>query len=90
MTANVPAPDAVEEASHEALTKFVIVLFTVVPFLGVGVAAWQAWSGLLSWFDLVAFAVLYTVTIVGVTVGITACSRTAASARMRRCEAPSR
>jgi stearoyl-CoA desaturase (Delta-9 desaturase) len=64
-----PTPDAVEEVAHEGLTKTVIVLFTVVPFLGVGVAAWQAWSGLLSWYDLVAFGVLYTVSIVGVTVG---------------------
>jgi len=35
----------------------------------VGVAAWQAWNGVLSWIDLVAFGVLYTLSIVGVTVG---------------------
>ena len=64
-----PTPDAVEHVAHEGLTKFAVILFTVVPFLGVGVAAWQAWSGLLSWTDLIAFAVLYLITVVGITVG---------------------
>jgi stearoyl-CoA desaturase (delta-9 desaturase) len=61
--------DGVEDVAHEGLAKFAVILFTVVPFLGVGVAAWQAWSGLLNWTDLVAFAVLYALTIAGVTVG---------------------
>jgi len=64
-----PTPDAHEEAAHEGLTKVAIVLFTVVPFLGVGVAAWQAWNGVLSWIDLLTFGVLYSVTLAGVTVG---------------------
>jgi stearoyl-CoA desaturase (Delta-9 desaturase) len=67
--ADGPTPDGVEDVSHEGVTKIAVVLFTVVPFLGVGVAAWQAWNGVLSWIDLVAFAGLYVVTLVGVTVG---------------------
>ncbi len=68
-TADRPAPDGVEQVKHERLTKAAIVLFTVVPFLGVGVAAWQTWNGLLSWTDLVAFALFYSLAILGVTVG---------------------
>jgi len=68
-TADRPAPDALEPVKHEALAKTAIIAFTVIPFIGVGVAAWQAWSGLLSWADLVAFGGMYTLAIVGVTVG---------------------
>src|SRR5215212_7941382 len=68
-TADRPTPDGTEAVRHELVARTAIVLFTVVPFLGVGVAAWQAWNGVLSWIDLVAFGVLYVLTIVGVTVG---------------------
>ena len=64
-----PTPDGIQESKHEGLAKAAIILFTVGPFLAVGVAAWQAWSGLLSWTDLVAFAGMYTLAILGVTVG---------------------
>jgi stearoyl-CoA desaturase (Delta-9 desaturase) len=42
---------------------------TIVPFVLVGVAAWHAWNELLGWHDLVAFAVTYVLTGLGVTVG---------------------
>ena len=68
-SADRPIPDGHETVKHEGLTKVAIILFTVVPFLALGVAAWRAWNGLLSWSDLVAFALFYSVTILGVTVG---------------------
>jgi stearoyl-CoA desaturase (delta-9 desaturase) len=68
-SADRPTPDGLEEVSHEGLAKAAVILFTVVPFLGVGVAAWHAWNGVLSWPDLIAFAALYAVTVVGITVG---------------------
>jgi stearoyl-CoA desaturase (Delta-9 desaturase) len=68
-TADRPTPDGLEQVRHERLTKAAIVLFTVVPFLGVGVAAWQTWNGLLSWTDLAAFALFYSLAILGITVG---------------------
>ena len=68
-TADRPTPDGLEQVKHERLTKAAIVLFTVVPFLGVGMAAWQTWNGLLSWTDLLAFALFYSLAILGVTVG---------------------
>src|SRR5215213_5878578 len=68
-TADRPTPDGLEPVKHEGLTKAAIILFTVVPFLALGVAAWRAWNGLLSWSDLAAFALFYSVTLLGVTVG---------------------
>jgi stearoyl-CoA desaturase (Delta-9 desaturase) len=68
-SADRPTPDGMETVRHEGLAKAAIIAFTVLPFLGVGVAAWQAWSGLLSWVDLLAFSGMYTLAIVGVTVG---------------------
>src|SRR5215208_4788698 len=68
-TADRPTPDGTEAVNHELVARTAIILFTVVPFLGVGVAAWQAWNGVLSWIDLAAFGMLYVVTLVGVTVG---------------------
>src|SRR3954447_17364188 len=68
-TSDRPTADGLEPAKHEVLTKAAIIAFTVIPFLAVGVAAWRAWNGLLSWTDLVAFALFYAVTILGVTVG---------------------
>jgi stearoyl-CoA desaturase (Delta-9 desaturase) len=68
-SADRPTPDGVEESRHERLVKAFIVVFTVGPFLALGIAAWRAWNGLLSWIDLLAFAIMYALTIVGVTVG---------------------
>jgi stearoyl-CoA desaturase (Delta-9 desaturase) len=45
------------------------VLVTVVPIGLVGMAAWMAWGGALHWPDLVALAVTYLLTGLGVTVG---------------------
>ena len=64
-----PTPDGIEQAKHERLAKAFILLFTVVPFLAVGVAAWRAWNGLLSWTELLAFGLLYVLTGLGITVG---------------------
>ena len=44
-------------------------LVTVIPFLLLGLAGWQAWNRLLHWGDLLAFAVVYALTVLGVTVG---------------------
>jgi stearoyl-CoA desaturase (delta-9 desaturase) len=41
----------------------------VLPFVLLGVAAWQAWNEFLGWHDLVVFAITYVLTGLGVTVG---------------------
>src|SRR4030088_1198613 len=45
------------------------ILVTVLPLLLLGLAARLAWGGALRWSDLVALAVTYLLTGVGVTVG---------------------
>jgi stearoyl-CoA desaturase (delta-9 desaturase) len=42
---------------------------TVVPFLALGIVAWQLWNSLLHWHDLLVFVVLYGLSGLGVTVG---------------------
>ena len=59
----------VEPVAHETLDRVITGLVTVIPFLVLGVAAWQVWDRLLGWHDLVVFAVMYVATGLGVTVG---------------------
>jgi stearoyl-CoA desaturase (delta-9 desaturase) len=64
-----PTRDDIEPVLHETRDRIITGTVTVVPFLTLGVAAWQAWSNLLHWHDLVVFALLYGATGFGVTVG---------------------
>jgi stearoyl-CoA desaturase (delta-9 desaturase) len=59
----------VEPVHHEALHRTLTGLVTVVPFIALGFAGWQAWNRLLHWHDLVVFIVVYALTGLGVTVG---------------------
>ena len=61
--------DDVQPVSNEALDRFLTGTITVIPFVGLGIAAWQAWNHLLHWHDLVVLALVYAVTGLGVTVG---------------------
>ena len=60
---------ATQPATHETLDRTVTGLVTVVPFLLLGVAAWQVWDRLLHWHDVIVFALVYVLTGFGVTVG---------------------
>ena len=62
------APD-VEPCANETADRIATGIVTVVPFLALGVAAWQAWESLLRWHDLVILAVFYLLTGLGITVG---------------------
>ena len=64
-----PGPDDIEPVAHETLDRFATGTVTVVPFLALGVVAWQVWAALLHWSDIGVFAILYIVTGLGVTVG---------------------
>jgi stearoyl-CoA desaturase (Delta-9 desaturase) len=64
-----PGQGHVEPVAHETLHRGITGLITVVPFLMLGVAAWQVWGELLAWHDLVVFGVMYALTGLGVTVG---------------------
>jgi stearoyl-CoA desaturase (Delta-9 desaturase) len=62
-------PGDVEPAAHEIRDRVITGIVTVVPFLGLAVAFWQSWQGVLRASDLIVFAILYTATALGVTVG---------------------
>jgi stearoyl-CoA desaturase (delta-9 desaturase) len=59
----------IQPCANERLDRFVTGTVTVVPFLLLGVVAWQAWNSLLHWHDFVVFGVMYVVTGLGITVG---------------------
>jgi stearoyl-CoA desaturase (delta-9 desaturase) len=64
-----PGPDDIEPAEHETRDRIITGTVTVVPFLALGIVAWQVWNSLLHWHDLVVFALLYSASGLGVTVG---------------------
>jgi stearoyl-CoA desaturase (Delta-9 desaturase) len=59
----------VQPAEHETTDRIITGLVTAVPFLLLGVAAWQVWNEALHWRDLAVFGVVYAATGLGVTVG---------------------
>jgi stearoyl-CoA desaturase (delta-9 desaturase) len=61
--------DDVTLAEHENLNRAITAFVTIVPFLGLGIVAWQLWNRALHWPDLIAFAVTYVPFGFGVTVG---------------------
>jgi stearoyl-CoA desaturase (delta-9 desaturase) len=60
---------AVQPVEHETRDRIITGLLTVVPFLLLGLAAWQVWNSALHWHDLVVFAAVYIPTGLGITVG---------------------
>jgi stearoyl-CoA desaturase (Delta-9 desaturase) len=61
--------DDFDPVNHPSADRIVTTIVTVVPAVGLGWAADQAWGGALHWHDLVVFAVTYVLTGLGVTVG---------------------
>jgi stearoyl-CoA desaturase (Delta-9 desaturase) len=64
-----PGPGDIEPAVHETRDRIITGTVTVVPFLALGIVAWQLWNSLLHWHDLLVFVLLYAVSGLGVTVG---------------------
>jgi stearoyl-CoA desaturase (delta-9 desaturase) len=64
----MPTSD-IEPVAHETRDRVITATVTIVPFLGLGFACWQAWQGILHASDLIVFAILYLATAVGITVG---------------------
>jgi stearoyl-CoA desaturase (delta-9 desaturase) len=60
---------AIQPVEHEMRDRIITGLLTVVPFLLLGLAAWQVWNEALHWGDLLIFAILYVPTGMGITVG---------------------
>jgi stearoyl-CoA desaturase (delta-9 desaturase) len=59
----------IEPCANERADRIATGLVTVVPFLALGLVAWQAWESLLHWHDFVVFAIVYVLTGLGITVG---------------------
>ena len=60
---------AIQPAEHETRDRIITGLLTVVPFVLLGLAAWQVWNKALHWHDLLIFAMVYIPTGLGITVG---------------------
>jgi stearoyl-CoA desaturase (Delta-9 desaturase) len=61
--------DDVQPVANETRDRIVTGTITVLPFIALGVAAWQVWNELLHWHDIVVFGVVYATTALGITVG---------------------
>src|SRR4051812_49608993 len=61
--------DAIQPVAHETRDRIITGALTVVPFLLLGVVAWQLAGSWLRWSDLIVFALLYIPTGFGITVG---------------------
>ena len=61
--------DDVQPVANENLDRFLTGTVTVLPILALGLVAWQVWSELLGWSDLIVFAIMYVATGLGITVG---------------------
>src|ERR1700748_593883 len=69
MAATASTRDDVQPVANENLDRFLTGTITVLPILALGVVAWQVWSELLGWSDLIVFAIMYVLTGLGITVG---------------------
>ena len=69
MAATVQQRDDVQPVANENLDRFLTGTVTVLPILALGIVAWQVWSSLLGWSDIIVFAIMYVITGLGVTVG---------------------
>jgi stearoyl-CoA desaturase (Delta-9 desaturase) len=64
-----PGQDDIEPVLHETRDRIITGTVTVVPFLALGIVAWQLWNSLLHWHDVLVFLLLYAFSGLGVTVG---------------------
>jgi stearoyl-CoA desaturase (Delta-9 desaturase) len=64
-----PTPEDVQPSANETRDRIITGLVTLVPFLALGLVAWQLWDRALHWHDLTVFAIVYLFTGLGVTVG---------------------
>src|SRR3954470_7865100 len=63
------AGGGVQPGANETRDRIATGTITVLPIIGLGIAAWQAWQGWLHFHDIVVFVIAYLATGFGVTVG---------------------
>jgi stearoyl-CoA desaturase (delta-9 desaturase) len=64
-----PRPGDVQPVANETRDRIITGLVTIVPFVALGVAAWQVWGNALHWSDIFLFLGMYFFTGLGITVG---------------------
>jgi stearoyl-CoA desaturase (delta-9 desaturase) len=64
-----PRPGDIQPVENETLDRIITGIVTVVPFVALGVAAWQVWGNALHWTDIFLFLGMYFFTGLGITVG---------------------
>src|ERR1700743_990669 len=62
-------PGEIQPGENETRDRINTGFVTVVPFVALGVAAWQVWGDALHWSDVILFLVMYVFTGLGITVG---------------------
>jgi stearoyl-CoA desaturase (delta-9 desaturase) len=66
---DAPGRDDIQPVANETLDRVLTGIVTVAPLVGLGIAGWQMWNGLLHRYDVYVFAIMYVLTGLGVTVG---------------------
>jgi stearoyl-CoA desaturase (delta-9 desaturase) len=64
-----PGADDVQAVEHETRDRIITGIVTGLPFLCLGIVAWEVWAQLLGWSDILVFGIMYVATGLGVTVG---------------------
>src|ERR1700743_26223 len=62
-------PGDIQPVENETRDRIITGFVTVVPFIALGVAAWQVWGNALHWSDIFLFLGMYVFTGLGITVG---------------------
>ena len=64
-----PLPSDIQPVANETRDRIITGLVTLIPFVAIGLAAWQVWGKALHWSDVFLFLGLYLLTGLGITVG---------------------
>ena len=64
-----PLPSDIQPVEHETRDRIITGLVTLLPFLALGLAAWQVWGSALHWSDLALVGAMYVITGLGITIG---------------------
>src|SRR3954465_12504986 len=69
MEAAGPLPSDIQPVANETRDRIITGLVTLIPFVALGLAAWQVWGKALHWSDIFLFLGMYFFTGLGITVG---------------------
>src|SRR3954469_25644616 len=64
-----PLPSDIQPVANETRDRIITGLVTLIPFVALGLAAWQVWGSALHWSDVFLFLGMYLLTGLGITVG---------------------